>query len=189
MTAPHSLRTGLSILVLTLTGISAPRVEAWTAQLQGGGEVHVDPQTRRPTVTIDGKTTQLWDGVHILKDGEELTVESGRVVPNKEILQATVPKPPPARPPVGTGGANAVIIGLSPCEELVKQVCGPQGKCSESRGCDPARQLLAMEAKERQASGTPNRTTYTSGKCREALKDRFFAACDKATSAAGVTGR
>ncbi|MGA7979816.1 MAG: hypothetical protein WCA32_06260 [Chromatiaceae bacterium] len=84
---------------------------------------------------------------------------------------------------------DAVTIGLSPCEELVKQACGPNGECSDRRGCGPAKQLLAMETKERHASGTANRTTCTSGKCREALKDSFFAACDKATSAAGAGAR
>lgn len=64
------------------------------------------------------------------------------------------------------------------CEKLVSRVCGEDASCSDTPGCPPARQLLAMETQERLASRTPDRPTYTSGKCEEALKGSgFFRRC------------
>ena len=64
------------------------------------------------------------------------------------------------------------------CEKLVSRVCGDDANCSDTPGCPPARQLLAMETQERLASRTPDRPTYTSGKCEEALKGSgFFKQC------------
>ena len=64
------------------------------------------------------------------------------------------------------------------CEKLVSRVCGEDAVCSESPGCPPARQLLAMETQERLASRAPDRQTYTSRKCEEALKGSdFFRQC------------
>jgi len=64
------------------------------------------------------------------------------------------------------------------CEKLVSRVCGDDAKCSEASGCPPARQLLAMETQERLASRAPDRPTYTSRKCEEALKGSdYFRQC------------
>lgn len=165
---------GLLIPELLLFGPASIAADPWTARLQQGGEVRVDPSTNRPTIVIEGRELQLWDGVHRLQDGRELTVESGRVVPNPEILQAREPWPEPAVP---VKGAGRVIVGESPCERLVAGVCGPNGSCSGSAACDPARQLLEMEREEQQRAGTPKLTTFTSGKCVEALGDAFFTPC------------
>jgi hypothetical protein len=165
---------GILVTGLVLVGSVGIAADPWTARLEQGGEVRVDPSTNRPTVVIGGDEVQLWDGVHRLQDGRELTVESGRVVPNREILQAREPWPEPALPGKGAGRP---IVGVSPCERLVARVCGADGSCSDSTACGPARQLLAMEREEQQKAGTPDRTTFTSAKCVEALRDAFFTPC------------
>jgi hypothetical protein len=163
-------------VLLGLALITQPAAaESWSGTLSGGGQVLIDPRTNRPTVTIDGEETQLWDGVHRLDDGRELTVESGRVVPNQEILESRRPLPPSTPLPEAAGGAP--ILGRSPCEVLVGQVCGADGACAAAEACGPARQLLEMEREEQREAGTPGRTTYTSEKCLEAQRDDFFAPC------------
>jgi hypothetical protein len=152
----------------------------WSAPLEGGGEVAVDPRTNRATVRKDGVETQLWDGVHRLEDGSVITVESGQVVPNEDILRARVKPELPERAdqPGAATWIGAPIVGASPCEALVNRVCGENDLCAGQTGCSAARQLLDMERQERTASGTPNRMTYSSGQCQEADRDRsFFPSC------------
>jgi hypothetical protein len=163
----------LCLIVLLATGPTSG-AESWTATLEGGEQVRVDPNTNRATVTTDGQEVQLWNGVHKLQNGQELTVESGRVVPNQQILQTREPWPRPALP--ATGGGEP-IVDRSPCEKLVRKACGADDACADSRACGPARQLLDMEHEEQRQAGTPKRTTFTSGKCDEALGDAFFARC------------
>lgn len=67
------------------------------------------------------------------------------------------------------------------CERLVSRVCGNKNECANTAACSPAQQLLAMETQERLASRTPERPTYTSLKCRDALAaSNFFKRCGKA---------
>ncbi len=64
------------------------------------------------------------------------------------------------------------------CSRLVDRVCGDGDQCSRSPACEPARQLLAMETQERLASRNPDRPTYSSRQCREAMeKADFFQPC------------
>ena len=70
------------------------------------------------------------------------------------------------------------------CQRLVNRVCGSDGQCSDSAACSPAQQLLTMENREREASRHPERPTYTSRKCSEALKGSdFFKHCALETAA------
>jgi hypothetical protein len=169
---------GKLYFALLLTGVLyMPLVLSdWTSKLEAGGQVRVDPTTNRVTVTRDGVSTPLWDGVHRLEDGSVITVRSGQVVPNEEILRARKPQPPAideAQAWVGTP-----IVGLSPCEKLVRRVCGDMQQCRQVPACDPAQQLLDMERKERAASDNPGGMTYSSGQCQEAVKDtEFFRQC------------
>jgi hypothetical protein len=152
---------GILIPDLLLFGSALIAADPWTARLEQGGEARVNPSTNRPTVVNEGEEFQLWDSVRRLQDGRELTVESGRVVPNPGILQAR--EPGPAVPEAGSGrevGVGRAITGESPCARLVGQVCGPDSSCSDSAACGPARQLLAMERDEQQKVGTPNLTTF-----------------------------
>lgn len=177
---PSARTVGPILAGLLATSTAAPAAdEPWTAELQGGGTVRVDPATNRPTVTIEGRETQLWNGVHQLEDGRQLTVESGRVVPNQQILQAREPWPEPAMPEQGRG---QLYQGPSPCQQLVDKVCGADGACAGSNACGPARQLRDMEREAQQRAGTPRRTTFTSDKCTEALADDFFAPCEPGTA-------
>jgi hypothetical protein len=171
------LVAGLLCVLLAPLGLQAAQ---WTGKLKGGGKVSVDPRTNRIMVEKNGVQTQLWDGVHRLQDGSSITVRSGQVVPNEEILRARDQRGVPEE---GKGTAaemwiGAPIVGYSPCEKLVQRVCGEEAECADSPGCVPARQLLEMEQEERAADPTPNRMTYASGQCQEADRDReFFATC------------
>lgn len=171
------LAAGLLCAALTPPGVLAGQ---WSGKLKGGGQVMVDPRTNRIMVERNGVQTQLWDGVHRLQDGSSITVHSGQVVPNTEILRARQQRDVPEE---GEGTAaemwiGAPIVGYSPCEKLVRRVCGEDGECADQPGCPPSRQLLQMEQQERAAEPTPNRMTYASGQCQEADRDRtFFATC------------
>ncbi len=152
----------------------------WSATLKGGGQVIVDPSTNRAMVLRNGVETPLWDGVHQLEDGSVLRIRSGVVVPNEQILQARKLPEEPAQ-----AWEGVTIVGYSPCQKLVRQVCGAQNQCQGSTSCDAAGQLLDMEDKERAAGSSPNLMTYSSGQCQQALeRDRqFFAPCGTHASA------
>ncbi len=170
------MKAALLLLWLALASLSA-RAE-WTSELAGGGRVSVDPATNRATVTRGGVTTPLWDGVHRLKDGSAITVRSGQVVPNAGILRERHPRPPEPRPDEARKWVGQPIVGASPCERLVRNVCGDQGECAGAPACAPARHLLVEERRERSQSPTPDRMTYSSGQCRVAAGDKaFFRAC------------
>lgn len=146
----------------------------WTGTLKGGGQVSVDPQTNRATVTRQGVTSQLWDGVHRLKDGSYIIVNSGQAIPNKEILDARTPDQ--RRDIEAWHGGR--IEGYSPCERLVHRVCGFTLACADRPACDPALQLLEMENSERASSPDQNLMTYTSNQCQQADTDAgFFSSC------------
>ncbi len=169
--------TRMTLLFLLLSLVS-PWVQAaqWTGRLQGGGDVQVDPYTNRATVTRNGLETQLWDGAHRLEDGSTITIRSGRIVPNVEILETRKGTPQPWE--------GALIVGFSPCERLVREVCGAEGQCANHPDCALVKQLLDMEEQEREASASPNRMTYTSGQCQKVLADgTIFASCHKKSHA------
>ena len=146
----------------------------WSSPLQGGGTVTVDPDSNRATVTKDGVTTQLWKGTHRLQDGSVLIINRGGVaVPNESIMQSRQLPPPETEE-----WQDIQIVGYSPCEKLVRHVCGKEDQCAGAQACDPSRQLLAMEKEERDASDNRNLMSYTSGQCLRALRDdEFFLAC------------
>ena len=77
----------LGILLTAALGLSAISATAvdWTSGLQGGGMVTVDPDTQRATVTRDGVTSPLWNGVHRLQDGSAMIVNHGEVVPGEPV--------------------------------------------------------------------------------------------------------
>lgn len=163
-----------AMLFLAFTACAAQAAE-WSSRLKGGGEITVDPRTNRATIMKNGVQTQLWDGVHQLQDGSTITIRSGVAVPTTEILEARRPKP---KTPETSRWIGAPIVGYSPCERLVRRVCGTDDECPAAPGCEPARQLLSMEQEERGSNTTPNIMTHSSGQCQEADKDRsFFVTC------------
>jgi hypothetical protein len=149
------------------------KADQWSSKLEGGGTVTVDPETNRASVTRDGVTTPMWNGVHRLQDGSSLIVNHGVAVPTQPIIESRRLPPPETEE-----WEDVNIIGYSPCEQLVRQVCGQQNQCADVEACDPANQLLAMEQQERSDSDNPNLMTYTSGQCLNAMKDReYFTPC------------
>ncbi len=160
------------IAILAATAFTA-QAGNWNARMLNGNEIVVDPDTNRATVTVHGVTTQLWEGTHRLQDGSVLIIRSGVAVPNKGILESReLPLPEPSE------WEDAPIIGYSPCEKLVRRVCGKQGQCVDVTGCGPSQQLLSMEREEREASNNTNLMTFTSGQCLKADRDKeYFASC------------
>ena len=167
-------RVLLSItLVLSVCAPVAPAVADWSAKMLGGGAVTVNPDTRRATVTKDGVSSQLWDGAHRMEDGSVLIVNHGEVVPGES------PDIPRQLPPPEAADWEAVkIVGYSPCEHLVHQVCGLQNQCATAEACNLSRQLLTMEQGERTSADDGSRMTYTSGQCQKAKEDySYFVVC------------
>ena len=166
----------MRLVLFTFFMVASVAIQAsdWHSRLQGGGEVTVNPNTNRATVTTDGVTTQLWKGTHRMQDGSILIIHRGGVaVPNLSILETRqLPAPEPEE------WEDIQIVGYSPCEKLVRTVCGRESQCADSKACSPSQQLLAMEREERDSGNNPNLMSYTSGQCLTASRDKdFFAVC------------
>jgi hypothetical protein len=167
----------LAVCVLLTVMPLWSQAAGWSAPLVGGGEVKVDPRSNRATILRDGVETQLWDGAHRLQDGSTLIIRSGQAVPNPAILQSRRLPDQPERPRAEQW-IGVPIVGYSPCERLVRRVCGLSQECSSAKACSPARQLLEMEQQERKANDSPNYMTPASGQCQEADQDKaFFFSC------------
>ncbi len=178
-------------LIITAAAILFAReaiCEPWTAPLERGGQVEVDPRTNRPVIIQDGRQIQLWDGVHKLDDGSVIRIQGGQVVPTTDMLdQPGAPQTPlepnaspdDAQVPDETSHAGInPLTGASLCEQLVLRVCGATRSCWSTPACDAARQLRDLEQEDRISGGDPNRPTPTSQHCSEALTNPFFARCD-----------
>jgi hypothetical protein len=175
----HRLICFMALTVCLLFAVAPQWSQAagWSARLLGGGEVRVDPSTNRATVLRDGVETQLWDGAHRLQDGSTLIIHSGQAVPSAAILGSRRLPDQPQRPRAERW-IGVPIVGYSPCERLVRRVCGLSKECSSAKACDPAWQLLEMEQQERKANDSPNYMTHASGQCQELDQDKaFFVSC------------
>jgi hypothetical protein len=163
-----------------LAGFVLPALATdWSSTLQDGSTVTVDPYTNRATVNRDGVATPLWNGVHRMQDGSSLIVNRGIAVPTESIIESRRLPPPETE-----DWEDVNIVGYSPCEQLVRHVCGREDQCADMEACDITRQLLEMEQQERNASSNRNLMTYTSGQCLNAMKDReYFSMCMQPESA------
>ncbi len=152
----------ITVPVLSMAG-------SWESELQDGSRIRVDPNTNRGiVVTPNGARTQLWDGVHRLRDGSEITVRSGVVVPNKEILDVQRGLPPSRATEKEEGG--------SPCLKLMHSVCGPGDECADQPQCGQARQLVQFE-KEEKEDRVPG-FEQAPQQCRDALQQEdYFKPC------------
>lgn len=181
----HSPKDRLTLRVTVLAGAallcSGPALarEPWSAPLQRGGTVEVDPRTNRPVLIENGRETQLWDGVHRLDDGSVIRIEDGRVVPTTEMLGGGPPSEAvePASPDQGGQPAGALLDGASPCERLVLKVCGAARSCWREPACEAARQLREMEQEEWLKGADPKVITESGKQCQEAMGNSFFAPC------------
>jgi hypothetical protein len=162
----------LSLAVIT-GPVAVTEAAEWNTTLQDGSRVTVDPNTNRATITRRGVTSQLWDGTHRTEDGSILIINRGTAVPNEPVMDAR--RLPPSERDDWEGFP---IVGYSPCEELVRHVCGKEDQCKDAEACNPARQLLKMEDEERDTSRFRSRMTFTSGQCKRAREDvEYFKRC------------
>jgi hypothetical protein len=165
--------TATAILVLSGLSVSTSITADWSSGLQGGGTVTVDPDTRRATITRDGVSSPLWNGVHRLQDGSAMIINNGEVVTG---LSADAPHQLP--PPEPADWEGMPIVGYSPCEQLTHRVCGLNNECASAAACNPAQQLLTMERGERSKAKDGSRMTFTSGQCEKSLHDEsYFSRC------------
>lgn len=163
---------GRFLLVLVLA--TTAQADDWYGHLQGGGDIRVDAATNKATLYRGGVATPLWDGTHHLEDGSILIIRSGQAVPRTDIIEARRRLPQPEQ----IDWLGRTIVGYSPCEKLVRRVCGPANECGDAEPCSPAQQLRDMETQERTASANRNLMTYSSGQCQGALQDReYFKNC------------
>ena len=170
--------TAAVIFILSALMYCAPASADWSSALQGGGTVTVDPDTRRATITRDGVTSPLWNGVHRLQDGSAMIVNNGEVVTG---VSRDAPRQLP--PPQEADWQGMPIAGYSPCEQLTHRVCGLNNECASSETCNLAQQLLNMERDERSNAKDGSRMTFTSGQCVNAMHDEdYFSRCNSAHS-------
>lgn len=177
---------GLILVALIAPSGLALAQAPWSATLERGGRVEVDPRTHQPVLIQDGRQSQLWDGVHRLDDGTVIRIQDGRVVPTAEMLSPpraeseSEPEPEsaeataPAMPPDADGEP---ITGASPCERLVLEVCGAARTCWRAPPCEAARQLREMEREEWVRGADPGWITESGRQCRKAMGSDFFAPC------------
>ena len=168
--------TAAVILIFSGMSLSTASAADWSSDLQGGGTVSVDPDTRRATITRDGVTSPLWNGVHRLQDGSAMIINNGEVVTG-----AVADTPHRLPPPEPSDWEGMPIAGYSPCEQLTHRVCGLKNQCTTAESCNLAQQLLTMERDERSKAEDGSRMTYTSGQCIKARQDDvYFAQCGHA---------
>ena len=172
------MNTFAAAVILLFSGLSLSTSVAadWSSGLQGGGTVTVDPDTRRATITRDGVTSPLWNGVHRLQDGSVMIINNGEVVTG---APGDTPRQLP--PPEPSDWEGMPIAGYSPCEQLIHRVCGLHYECATAEACKLAQQLLTMERDERSKAEDGSRMTFTSGQCLKARQDDAnFAQCGHA---------
>ncbi len=152
--------------------------EAWERGLERGGQLWVDPDTRRAYRSDGAAPRPMWDGVHRLDDGSTVIIHDGVAVPTEEMLDSW-------RDRLGPRSEDAA----APCADLVRRTCGAREECARSPGCLRARQLLTQERAEQRlallAAG-PRPETQTTATCRTAIDDATqFPPCVQSALATG----
>ncbi len=162
------------IFLFLLTSIPVMAEEwAWQGSLMDGSRITIDPSTNKAMRTQDGVSSPLWNGVHRLENGAVIIVRDGLVVRDETVIEAQREQ--------ASNRLNAA------CMQLVTKVCGPHNECDSSPGCDPARQLLAMERDELNSSWSGS-TLESSTLCLEALgNEAYFARCTQRDDRSGTT--
>jgi hypothetical protein len=174
---PWTMSLGAVLTAMLLLGGPSEAREPWSAPLERGGTVEVDPRTNRPVLIQDGRETQLWDGVHRLEDGSVIRIQGGRVIPTTDMIDGpSVPESSEATDETEQA-AGERITGASPCEQLVLKVCGASRTCWREPACEAARQLREMEQEDWLKGADPSLITESGTQCREAMENDFFAPC------------
>lgn len=144
-------------LFALLLAVATDPTPASSAQLVDGSVVDMgSPGSKVYILDPNGNRRPLWNGVHQLKDGSQLTIRNGVLVSEP---WSAGPSPPP------TGR----------CSELVDTVCGKDGQCSDTTPCKLARQLLDMESDQQPNAG---QGPAVGSQCDSALRDpAYFTPC------------
>ena len=157
---------GVGVAICTLRVVCA---QSWNAELDNGRVINVDPNTNRAVIQSGaGAGAPLWDGVHRLNDGSVITVRSGLMVPNEDVMSLRRGEEPQAR----------VIPVLSrACDDLVVKTCGLTGECDGTEPCDLATQLRATQWQT--AGRSTEETSWAASQCESSLADeQVFPACE-----------
>jgi hypothetical protein len=160
--------SALWLLIASTAWLMPAFANDWQADLEDGRRISVDLSSNRvQLVTGKGRGAPLWDGVHRLSDGSVITVRSGLMVPNREVLAAR-DAPPLKRQTRTTASA---------CSQLIDKTCGVHRACESTQGCDLARQLRALQWNR--VAPDPAGSDWAEARCRHALADdAAFAPCD-----------
>jgi len=142
---------------------------SWTATLQDGSVLKVDPDSHRAMRYYNGGVAPLWNGTHRLEDGSVVIVRDGQVVPTEPMINSWAGEP----------GSQPILIDRY-CDQLVRKACGFRDECSRSKPCVLARQLLAMEREQQRRAPVgsgPWPPTPSGRECQGALSNPAFPAC------------
>lgn len=146
---------------------------SWQGVLQDGRQFHVDPSTNRAIIQSgSGAGSVLWDGVHTLDDGSVITVRSGLMVPNEEVMTTRHTKKPAEQ--------RTTARPLDPaCDDLVVKTCGLTAQCDTKEACDLAKQL--RETQRRAVAQEDKGSEWSASQCQSALADEaMFPSCEAA---------
>ncbi|NBC12236.1 MAG: hypothetical protein GVY09_02610 [Gammaproteobacteria bacterium] len=174
---PWSALAAAALALLCLVAVAVPEAHAqtWRGELQGGGEIVVEPGSHRALREQNGRTRQLWDGVHRLEDGSTVTVRDGVAVPTQDMYRAwrrdAAPEP---------------VHAQDWCKQLMRKTCGFDDACDNAGACLQARSLFAEAQRERRerritrgpGADTDLAPTATAERCRAALSEAEFPACE-----------
>ena len=100
-------------------------------------------------------------------DGSVVIIRDGTAVPSEEMVETW-------RQPTRE---TSVPIG-SPCDLLVKRVCGADYGCGTSEPCRLANELFDMATEDLTRGAAPRARALGEGQCREAMANAFFKPCD-----------
>lgn len=150
------MRIRFSLLIGLIALLGSASAWSTTAELADGSIVDWDsPGSPVYLIGADGSRRPLWNGVHRLHDGAQLTIRNG-------VLSGD---------PWSTDGLHR---HAGRCRKLVDQVCGDDGSCSNSTACHIARQIAEMEIEAGAAATAPG----VESQCEIALRDQaYFKPC------------
>lgn len=174
--SPPRLRRAIVVLLCIAACCPGVSADSWHGRLQTGAAISVDPETHR-VMRDDAGARPMWDGVHRLEDGSTIIINDGIAIPTEQMYRAW------------EGGVRPEpVFETRYCNQLVRKTCGFDLACNNSASCLRARSMLSDEARQQQslpASAGVYPQTETGERCRTALGDPAFVACDSLESSLG----